>query len=148
LYERVKALNDSTWGYNTNMQATMEMVLHECVTKDIDPSNLIIAVFSDMQFDAANGNGVWRTQYERIVRMYKDAGYTNPPILLFWNLRGNPSSFVADAHTPGVIMLSGFSVSLLKSFFEVCETGDIPSSSEMIHKLLYAERYQPIVNHF
>jgi hypothetical protein len=130
------------------MQATMELVLHECVTKDIDPSKLIIAVFSDMQFDAANGSGVWSTQYERIVEMYEDAGYTNPPTLLFWNLQGRPASFVADAHTPGVIMLSGFSVSLLKSFFEVCETGIIPSSHEMIHKLLYADRYLPILKMF
>lgn len=77
-----------------------------------------------MQFNEANNGNRWETQYEALKRKFAEAGmntvgqeYT-PPLVVFWNLRGDTKGFMAKADTPGVIMLSGFSPSLLTLLIE------------------------------
>merc|ERR1712093_824579 len=72
-----------------------------------------LIVFSDMQFDAANGPG-WETHHERLSREWASKGYELPTIT-YWNLRGDTQGgFMAEASCPGVRLLSGFSPALLK----------------------------------
>lgn len=73
-----------------------------------------LLVLSDMQFDQARDDcGSWETHHERIVRRFKSVGYT-PPHIIYWNLRGNTVGFPAQANTPDVTMVSGFSPSTMK----------------------------------
>merc|ERR1712144_137728 len=72
-----------------------------------------LIVFSDMQFDQAH-EGAWETHHERLQRTWSEKGYDLPSIT-YWNLRGDTQGgFMADAKTPGVRLLSGFSPALLK----------------------------------
>ena len=72
-----------------------------------------LIVFSDMQFDQAH-EGSWETHHERLQRTWAEKGYELPTIT-YWNLRGDTAGgYMADASTPGVRLLSGFSPALLK----------------------------------
>ena len=104
LYSQVKALRIMPWGYNTNFSKVMELVIN--IDEPIDK----IFVFSDMQFDEAFANNnthfdVWKTIYKKKERQM--------PKIIFWNLRGNTSDFPVKSNENGVIMLSGYSPSLL-----------------------------------
>ena len=81
-----------------------------------------LIVFSDMQFNQANGGGRgrWETHHERLTRRFAEVGravcgepYAAPRII-YWNLRGDTAGFPAAADAPNTQLLSGFSPSLLK----------------------------------
>ena len=134
LLAKVKACKSAEWGMSTNFQRALELILRTCVEGEVPPeevAELVLVVFSDMQFDLAKseyGYGkqtaeLWETQYERLVRSFEAAGldskwktpYTVPRVV-FWNLRGDTHDYPAQADTPGVQMVSGFSPNLLKLF--------------------------------
>eukprot|EP00656_Telonema_subtile_P037466 TRINITY_DN4168_c0_g1_i2.p1 TRINITY_DN4168_c0_g1~~TRINITY_DN4168_c0_g1_i2.p1 ORF type:complete len:529 (-),score=143.70 TRINITY_DN4168_c0_g1_i2:136-1722(-) len=135
LHEKVKSAKSATWEMSTDFQKALEMLLEGCVAGDVAPEEigeLSLVVLSDMQFDSARGNNgygryeqqsPWETQYEALVKLFKQAGrrskYKVPfpvPRVIFWNLRGDTKDFAAAADTPGVSMVSGFSPDLLKLF--------------------------------
>ena len=122
LKQKVMATANAPWGYNTDFEKAMDLILETAVSAKLTPSAIPdLIVFSDMQFDAAHGGGnKWNTAHERLVQKYADAGRKvcgepwNPPHITYWNLRGDTTGFPAQADTEGVTMLSGFSSSLLK----------------------------------
>jgi hypothetical protein len=114
-----------------------------------------LIVFSDMQFDAANGPG-WETHHERLTRVWASKGYELPTIT-YWNLRGDTAGgFMADSKTPGVRLLSGFSPALLKLVLtgeeadeDEVETVDgatkaRPTPYQTMRKALDAPRYDAV----
>merc|ERR1712225_37471 len=112
--EQIRNLQRAPWGGSTNFAAAIDLLLAACVEGNVareDVPDLI--VFSDMQFDAANGPG-WETHHERLQRTWAEKGYELPSIT-YWNLRGDTAGgFMAEASCPGVRLLSGFSPALLK----------------------------------
>src|SRR5216110_415070 len=89
-----------------------------------------IFVFSDMQFDEAcsGGSSELETDYQKIQRKFKTAGYEVPKIV-FWNLRESDSSGTPVLFdTVGTAMVSGFSGQLLKLFME--HGGDMINSKD------------------
>ena len=115
--------NDSTWGNNTNFQAALQLVADACVEKAVPPSqvkDLVLAVFSDMQIDAADRSA--RTMDEQVRKTFHDAGMRSkfnhpyePPHMLFWNLRST-DGFPSLSSEKNISMMSGFSPALLNSF--------------------------------
>merc|ERR1712093_114753 len=101
-------------GGSTNFVAAMDLLLAACVDGHVQAEDVPdLIVFSDMQFDAANGPG-WETHHERLTRVWREKGYELPSIT-YWNLRGDTQGgYMADAACPGVRLLSGFSQALLK----------------------------------
>merc|ERR1712093_214155 len=95
-------------GGSTNFVAAIDLLLAACVDgKGAAEDGPDLIVFSDMQFDAANGPG-WETHHERLSREWNEKGYELPSIT-YWNLRGDTQGgFAADAACPG------FSPALLK----------------------------------
>jgi hypothetical protein len=81
-----------------------------------------VFVFTDMQFDSANGasKSPYDTAFKVISAKYAAAGYALPQIV-FWNLRETHSSFPVQRDTPGVAMMSGFSAEMLKLFLDDVE---------------------------
>lgn len=143
LRERVASASVANWGMNTNFQAAFELILKSCVEHNLPPSDigcLTLLVLSDMQFDQARGvaNGYdsdcgsqkdeassWESQYELLRKSFAEAGLRTShnkeypvPRVIFWNLRGDTNDYPANASTPGVAMLGGFSASLLKLFLQ------------------------------
>lgn len=121
----VERLQRCDWGFNTNFNAAMAMILEVIVKNKMAPEdveNLILAIFSDMQIDGA-GSKYDETMFQSIARQYHDAGmqvHGRPyaaPHLLFWNLRPT-TGFPSCATEKNTTMMSGFSPALLNLFVD------------------------------
>jgi hypothetical protein len=131
LREKVKVLERSRWGGNTDLVVVFEkLILPMAVENKLTQEQMVkrVFVFSDMQFDEATQYGNrWTTSFERIEAKYKMAGYEMPEVL-FWNLAGGRAGYtgVGDPTAPkpvggeqkGVALVSGYSQGLLKVFMD------------------------------
>ena len=99
---------------NTNLQAVFDDLLTHAkmwkVSQDMYPSKIYI--FTDGQFDAMTDHSD-KTHLQVIEQKHTLAGYKVPQIV-FWNLRGDIIDFPSPGNKQGVVMLSGFSPTLLK----------------------------------
>ena len=134
--DKVFTVRQAPWGYNTDFEKVMELVLTVAKEGNLNPEQIPdLLVLSDMQFDQARGVDVhftqqhqqvdrWETQHERIVRRFKETGIEvcgrewPCPTITYWNLRGDTIGFPVQADTPGVNMLSGFSPSLMTAILQ------------------------------
>mmetsp|Transcript_27977 Transcript_27977/g.41244 ORF Transcript_27977/g.41244 Transcript_27977/m.41244 type:complete len:614 (-) Transcript_27977:1533-3374(-) len=122
---KVRSLQGARWGGSTNFEAAFDLILSVCKEHKLayeDVPNLI--VFSDMQFNMAisdygGKNGKKTTMHEIMKeKMARTAIYLGwkqydlKPII-YWNLRSTGGHPVSN-DTPGAVLLSGFSPSLLK----------------------------------
>ena len=125
----VQTLQNADWGMSTNFDAALNMILDAIVEAKMEPEDvegLTLAIFSDMQMDAADrGNCDTNVLYNRIRTKYADAGMRvkgkpyKPPHILFWNLRST-SGFPTLSSQQNASMMSGFSAAMLNLF---CEQG-------------------------
>ena len=121
--DKVRACEKAPWGGSTDFEAACERILGAAEAAKLPPDEVPdLIVFSDMQFDQANGGhgGRWETTFERLQRRFAEVGqrvcgapYAAPRII-FWNLRANTVGFPVAKDTPNVQLLSGFSPALLK----------------------------------
>jgi hypothetical protein len=125
----VQTLQHAEWGMSTNFDAALNMILDAIVEAKMEPEDvegLTLAIFSDMQMDAADRtSGDTNVLYDRIRSKYAEAGLRvkgkpyKPPHILFWNLRST-SGFPALSSQQNASMMSGFSAAMLNLF---CEQG-------------------------
>jgi hypothetical protein len=136
--EKVTHISTSPWGMNTNFVSVFEhLILPVAVENKIKPKDMIkqVFVFSDMEFDAACSEtyyygtpgdappSPWSSSFERIKKLYADAGY-EMPTLVFWNLAGgnvhgtDPHPKPVTAEEPGTALVSGYSQGQLKMFLD------------------------------
>lgn len=171
VHEKVKKLQEAPWGGSTDFAKAMDLILKACIENSVpaaDVKSMTLVVFSDMQFDVAEGTGgyyysksvakteKWATAYEKLSERFHGHGY-DVPHMVFWNLRGDTDDFPAAATTPGVSMLSGFSSAMLKPFLN----GDIqelrnketeagmepenrPDAYDSMRVILDDDRYLPV----
>ena len=111
--------HDHKAGLNTNFYKALKLLLNACVTAKLPDSvvsNMVLGIFSDMQIDKGDDRSQpLMSMFGGIEKMYKDAGYSSLPHILFWNLRswdGTPSL----SSTKNTTMLSGYSPALLNAF--------------------------------
>lgn len=154
--EKVRKIQHASWGMTTNFYKAMKLILTTIVQHKIPPSevsDMVLAVFSDMQMDVGVSDG--NTVSEEIRNMYHDAGmksrygepYT-PPHILWWNLR-TTSGFPEISSTENTTMLSGFSDALLNAFFEKgTDALNDFTPKKMIYDILDKERYAPLEHLF
>lgn len=123
----VRELQKAEWGMTTNFLKMFDMVLNAIIEKNLTPAEakgFILAVFSDMQFDAAGG-GNMDTIYELMVKKYAEAGqrlHGEPfelPHLLFWNMSAG-NGFPVMSNFKNTTFVSGYNPSQLNLF---CEKG-------------------------
>jgi len=121
------------WGQSTNVEAALQIIIETCSQAGIAQDDLPdLLILSDMDFDNARrpersrcdyGYGCappgeaepWGTQYDRLGVICKRHGYAKVPRVIFWNLK-DTNSVPVKSDTKGCIMMSGFSVNLLKLF--------------------------------
>jgi len=118
--EMVNVLSKSDAGGCTNFGAAVDLILDALVRHRIPPeeaAKITLVVFSDMQIDSADNK--YDSMFDGIAKKYAAAGYTQPPHIIFWNLRstGGSPCLTKQANTS---MMSGFSPALLNLF---CEKG-------------------------
>ena len=123
----VRVLQSANWGMTTNFLKMFDMVLNAIIEKKLTPAQakgFILAVFSDMQFDAASG-GNMDTIYEVMLKKYAEAGirlHGEPfelPHLLFWNMSAG-NGFPVMSTFKNTTFVSGYNPSQLNLF---CEKG-------------------------
>ncbi len=89
LAKRVKWVRNMPWGYNTNFDAVMEMLLELCIQRALPPERaaaMKVCVFTDMQFDEGRGScraTPWETAHESLVRRWQNAGYPSAPHIVY-----------------------------------------------------------------
>lgn len=141
LQEQVAYVKSAPWGGSTNFQASLDLILDTATLFNVPEEQMpqILFVFSDMQFNHADGNAK-RTNWNLIEEKYKKAGYTRPTIV-FWNLNGSTSDYpVPDKSVPDCALVSGFNDSFMYTILE----GKIPSPLDVVLSVLDGERYQRI----
>lgn len=133
--DKVKSLKRAAWEMNTNFYAALNeigklVVLNRLKQEDI-PTLLVI---SDMQFDVANSGDAWATAYDNIKKYFHRIGvelhgtpFTPPPIV-FWNVSSLSVGFPCAADQKGVVLLSGYSPSLMKFVL----SGDMMTEEEVV----------------
>jgi len=131
LHDKVETVRRAPWGGSTNFENVLELILAVAKEGNLTPEQIPdLLVLSDMQFDEANHGNPWETQHQRIVRRFKETGIEvcgrewPCPTITYWNLRGNTVGFPAQADTPGVNMLSGFSPSLMTAILQGDDMGN------------------------
>lgn len=176
LKAKVASTMSANWGMNTDFGAALQTILDACVTNNVpaeEVAKITLAVFSDMQFDTACGIGSnaycgyggygrqrytapepFKTKHQKIADKFKAAGYVDAdgkgivPTIIFWNLQGATVDFPADADTPGVAMVSGFSANGLKAFMDgsllEMTAEKPPTPYEIFRKGLDNERYDSV----
>ncbi|KNC74173.1 hypothetical protein SARC_13272 [Sphaeroforma arctica JP610] len=112
LRERIDSIVDAEWGVNTDLQSTFNLILDAAIASEMKAEDMpkTLIILSDMQFDEADSGD---TNYELMKKKYRIAGYTMP-LVVFWNLNGSISDFPTGADEPGVALISGFNVEILR----------------------------------
>ena len=150
LTDMVSKIMKEPWGMNTNFMTALDMILSIIVYKKIHPTEipkLTLCIFSDMQIDCADKNGLSESFWEHINKKYHDTGMVyygipfNTPNILFWNMRST-KGFPVISKQKNVSMLSGFSPVLLNTF---CNKGynelEKTNSYDMLLNILNTDRY-------
>jgi hypothetical protein len=129
----VQSLSKANWGGTTNFYMALDRILTCIVDKKLKPKDtegLVLAIFSDMQINAAmpagqQTNTAFKLMYRDIEEKFTQVGmklYGEPfpvPHILFWNLRSTLGS-PCESSIKNVTMFSGFSPALLNGF---CKNG-------------------------
>lgn len=133
LQTQVEAMSRMDWGMSTDLEKVFDLLL------EMDPIDTVY-IFSDMQFNQAVADGGdTATHYELAREKYALAGRELPRIV-FWNLRGAAQSFPVSSNEQGVVMLAGYSPSLLKAIVGGKEINPLTVMLDIIR----AERYDRV----
>jgi hypothetical protein len=146
--EKFQKVYKSPWGGSTDFRKMLDLILQIALQHKLTQDQLpkFLFVFSDMQFNSADGN--YSSSHDSMVAKFKAHGY-ELPMIVYWNLQDKPG-FPVDESTPNTFMVSGFSPALMKLFFT---GGDVeklmlegaPTPLKMMLKtLLESEGFAPI----
>ena len=144
LSEKVNTLKNASWGGSTNIEKVFDMILDIAIKNKLSSEDIPdLVIFSDMQFNIAIGSrdGNTNTHLNIVKNKFKKAGLVCPRIV-FWNLRA-ATGFPATQDAENVMMLSGFSPSLLKFILED-ELVNEPTPLETYLAVINDKQYDPI----
>ena len=165
LHECMRSIMRTPWGNNTNIEMAVEKLVKMCKDADVHVDDLpALAIFSDMQFDAARREETparyqygryggycapkdapeWETQYETLIRICAKYGYDRVPHVIYWNLRGDTDNVPVKSDTKGVTMMAGFSGDLLKMFLTgklLSKAGERPDPNAAVRVALEDPMY-------
>lgn len=116
LKEKVKSMDYSDWGGNTDLRASFQLILDDAIERKTRPEDMpsSLIIFTDMQFDSALSEK-WESTFETATRLFEEKGYKLPKIVC-WNLRTSGSkSLPINKNETGYVMISGYSAELLKN---------------------------------
>ena len=137
LYDQVRNMSTMSWGMNTNLERTMDLILGlSC--RDKENAIKRIYVFSDMQFDSAFKNP-GKSHFQILKEKFESSGVEMPQIV-FWNLSSGTNNFPVTCDERGVVMLSGYSPALLSTIIDGVDI----SPMTMLLKIINNPRYDCI----
>lgn len=142
LKSKMEGMERADWGYNTNIDAAMRMLLNIAVKTKCSNDDLpdILYILSDMQFDDCVTNAKARNTFLEDTRVaFANAGYKMPHVV-FHNLNGTYGNLPAQKQTRNVSMVTGFSPAIIKHIL----AGEEVSPETQMLEVLYSDRYTPI----
>jgi len=151
LSERYKQMSKSEWGYNTNIEAAFEKILDSAVKNNVPPNEMptMLLILSDMEFDRcekgweSNVKAWDKSALEMITDKFEKAGYVIPK-LTFWNINSiNDDNKPAQQNDKGVVLISGFSVAILKTLLSGVFTPEL-TPYEMMMEVINDDRYSAV----
>lgn len=125
---------------NTNIYATMELILNTAIRNDMTQDDMpkTIVICSDMQFDGRTHN-LDQSLFDKIAEEYKEHGYQLPKIC-FWNIAARINNTVPmQQNDLGLILCSSFSIQILNMFM----SGETDPYVILLEQL-NTERYKPV----
>jgi hypothetical protein len=138
LKDKINNMITTHWEMSTNLCAVFRLLLGFATLYNTPIENFpkTIFIFSDMQFDSACP---FRTNFEVIDDMFKDAGFRRPKIV-FWKIDSKNTDVPVRFDENGVVLLSGYSPELMKL---VLEDDDI-TPLRIVENIINSERYNSI----
>lgn len=138
LAEKMRQLEASEWGMNTNLMAVFMLILNSAIDNDLPESQMPtkILIISDMEFDRCADVA----PYETLMQLYKESGYKLPDII-FWNVDGRIQNVPVNKNQKGVGLVSGFSPAILTA---ILGGEPIPTPQDLMLNALSVERYNPV----
>ncbi|KAF8390717.1 hypothetical protein HHK36_025244 [Tetracentron sinense] len=142
LRSKTQFMRQMDWGMNTDFRKVFDLILTVAINGNLSEDQLIkrVFVFSDMEFDQASEKN-WETDYEAILRKFRESGFVTVPEIVFWNLRHSRATPV-QAVQKGVALVSGFSKNLLTLFLE---REGILSPEDAMELTISSEEYMKLV---
>lgn len=115
LMDRLKQMEDSDWGMNTNLIAVFETILKHAKENNVRSCDMPtkVLILSDMEFDQAIRSPK-NSAIEEIEELYREYNYTLPKVV-FWNIQSRNNNVPVKYDKKGTALVSGFSPSILKS---------------------------------
>lgn len=130
---QMRELARAALGYSTNFQAAFIELLKHAEENNLSANEMpeIILAFTDMAFNAGySRNGTF--DYGSIEVMFKEKGY-KAPRLVYWNLVAyNGGTLPINTDSSGAVMVSGFSMSVLKSVLTTTDFNPISMMNNSI----------------
>lgn len=156
--EKVAKVSESTWSMTTDLHKAFRLILDGILESNmapVDVENMILCVFSDMQFKSGSCHSDFDTMHKEVQKMFSTAGleskYNKPysvPHLVWWNLRMT-TGFPTLSSTKNCSMLSGYNASLLNTFeSKGVEALKDYTPCKMIYDILDEERYNMLDRKF
>lgn len=138
LMAQVQNVMKMEWGGSTNIEKVFDLVLDG---ESASASVKRLFIFSDMQFNKCIYQDNFEAVHFDILRKRFETRERVMPQIVFWNLRGCTRDFPVKSDQEGVIMLSGFSPSLLNAILG----NEYPTPMGMLLTTIHAPRYDKIV---
>lgn len=138
IVEKMQNCISSGWGFNTNMEKVLELILNTAVETNCPEEEMPerLYIFSDMHFDIALSDPFGMdTLFEAYQKKFAECGYRLPQVI-FWNLRA--AGNVIPAIGEGFSYVSGFSLNMLEGILSGLDGYDL-----MLAKL-ESPRYEKI----
>ena len=116
LLQKIKYVERTEWGMNTNLQAAFERVLETALDHDVLPEEMF---------------------YDHMKEKYEYCGYQLPNII-FWNVDSRNDIFHADSRRKGVQLYSGQSVTTFQNLLNNIDSTPVKSMEKVIESERYA----------
>lgn len=138
LAQKLRAIELSPWGMNTNLEAVFTTLLGAAVASGAKGDDMprVLYIISDMEFDQAirNPNA---TIFDNAKAQFEAAGLQLPH-LVFWNVNAHQVQTPATKFDNRVTLISGLS----QSTFKYAVEGKTPE--ELMEEVINSERYATI----
>lgn len=137
LTQKLRDIETSDWGMNTNIERTFDALLAAAVTSgDTENVPRVIYIISDMEFDRC-ATGADETAFENAKRKWNEAGLELPTVV-FWNVDARSNNTPATKFDRNVTLVSGSN----QSAFRFAMEGKTPE--QLMHEVIDSERYAKI----
>lgn len=128
---------------NTDLGLAIRVIVeaakrHRMKQEDLPDALLVL---SDMQFDEMRRYGTKTSSVQYIQSMFRDAGY-KAPVIVYWNLEARKGTGTPVlAKDKGIIMVSGFSTSVLKGIMKGVELESRVDPMQVMLSTVVQDRY-------